>query len=159
MSQVLWTDAELDGHSLLDVCDADSQGLYAMFEVLTEGDEKGRIRDDLQVEEPFDHVMFLYRAVLHPSLVPYRQAILEAAVNLFGCQALIVMWLETGGFPESELADLGFRKIAATPLIYRHLAFTTEFSNRHPLGMDGSDYVARPEYESWVHEQWADDTP
>jgi hypothetical protein len=41
MSQVLWVDAQLDGQSLLDACDADSQGLYEMFEVLTDGNEEG----------------------------------------------------------------------------------------------------------------------
>jgi hypothetical protein len=159
ISQILWADAQMEGQSLLDVCDADSQGLYEMFEMLTDGNEEGQIRDDLKVEEPFDHIMFLYRAVFHPSLAPYRQAIVEAAVNLLGSQALIVMWLETGGFPESELADLGFKKIATTSLIYRNLAFTTKFIDRHPQGMDGADYVAQPEYEVWVHEQWGDDEP
>ena len=67
------------------------------------------------------------------------------------------MWRETGDFPESELADLGFRKIAGTSLIYRHLALATTFTDEHPQGIDPLDYVAKPGYESWVEEQWGDD--
>jgi hypothetical protein len=158
LSQILWADAELDGSSLLDVCDNDSQGLCEVFEVLTEGNEAGKIRDDLEVPEPFDHIMFLYRAVLHPSLAPYRQTILETAVTLLGSQALVVMWLDTGDFAEGELADVGFRKIAGTSLIYRHLALATKFTDQHPQGVDPLDYVAKPEYEAWVEEHWGDDS-
>jgi hypothetical protein len=48
-------------------------------------------------------------------------------------------------------------KIAATPLIYRNLAFTTNFIEQHPQGIDASDYVAKADYETWVQEKWGDD--
>ena len=94
-------------------------------------------------------VMFLYGAVFHPSIQPFRQGILDTAFNLFGEDALALMWLKTSGLPESDLAELGFKKIAREALIFRHLAFRTPFRDRHPQGQD-ADLVALPEYEEWV---------
>ena len=34
-TQVRWADAEIDGESLFDICDSDSQGLYEVYRTLT----------------------------------------------------------------------------------------------------------------------------
>ena len=125
-TQVLWADAEIDGESLFDICDNDSQGLYEVYRTLT--NKKGKIRTDLKAYEVVDHIIFVYRIVLHPDLVFCRQAILESVVTLFGHESLAVMWKDTGHFSESELAELGFCKIAGEELIFRHSAFKTPFS-------------------------------
>ena len=65
-TQVLWADAEIDGESLFDICDNDSQGLYEVYRTLT--NKKGKIRTDLKAYEVVDHVIFVYRIVLHPDL-------------------------------------------------------------------------------------------
>jgi serine/threonine protein kinase len=79
--------------------------------------------------------------------------ILHAAFTLFGELSLAVMWKDTTGLPEAELADLGFRKVAGSDLIFRHSALRTPFGDRFPKGRD-ADAVAQPEYEAWVEREW-----
>ena len=97
--------------------------------------------------------MFLYGAIFHPSIHNYRQGILDLAFNLFGEESLALMWIDTSDLPESELAELGFRKIAGESLIFRHSALRTSFSDRYPVGQD-ADVEALPEYEAWVTKEW-----
>ena len=64
------------------------------------------------------------------------------------------MWKDTSGLSESELADLGFCKIAGSDLIFRHSALRTPFRGRSfPTGQD-ADVVAEPEHEEWVEQEW-----
>ena len=150
---VLWADAEIDGESLFDICDNDSQGLYEVFRTLT--NKKGEIRTDLKADEVIDHVIFVYRIVLHPDLAFCRRAILESVITLFKHELLAVMWKETGNFSESELAELGFCKIAGEELIFRHSALKTPFSETNRRGLD-VDFEADPEHAAWVAEHWAE---
>jgi hypothetical protein len=151
LDQVLWAAALTEGVSPFDVCDSDSQGLHEVHTILTRG--KQEFRPDLRINEVTEHVLFLYRAVFHPSIYPYRQGILEAAFTLFGEQSLAVMWKDTSGLSEAELADLGFCKIAGSDLIFRHSALRTPFSDRFPAGQE-ADVGAHPEYEGWVNQEW-----
>jgi len=151
MDQILWNDALTDGEPLLDICDNDSQGLHEAHVILTNGHDS--FRPDLGIEEVTSHVMFLYGAVFHPSIHPFRQGILDAAFNLFGEESVALMWLDTSGLPESDLAELGFRKIAGEKLIFRHSALRTPFSDRHPQGQD-ADVDVLPECEEWVMKEW-----
>jgi len=153
-TQVLWANAENDGESFLHICDADSQGLCEVYRTLT--NKKGEIRADLKTYDVVDHVIFVHRIVLHADLDFCRQGILEAVLTLFGETSLAVMWKDTGGYMEAELAELGFCKIAREKLIFRHSAFKTPFSEKHPRGQD-VDFVAEREHEVWVLEQWGKD--
>lgn len=151
MDQILWADAIVDGVSLFEICDNDSQGLHEVHMILTKG--KQEFRPDLKINEVTSHVMFLYGAVFHPSIHPYRQGILDAAFNLSGEESVAVMWKDASGLSESELADLGFCKIAGSDLIFRHSALRTPLGDQFPKGQD-SDVVAEPEYEEWVEQEW-----
>jgi predicted dinucleotide-utilizing enzyme len=152
MDQVLWMDALTDGVSLFEICDNDSQGLHEVHTILTKG--KQDFRSDLKIDEVTNHVMFLYGAVFHQAIHAYRQGILDAAFTLFGEESVAVMWKDTSGLSETEMADLGFCKIAASELIFRHSALLTPFSDANPNGQDADDAVARPEYEEWVMQEW-----
>lgn len=151
MDQILWADALTDGVPLLDICDNDSQGLHEAHVILTNGHDT--FRPDLGISEIANHVMFLYGAVFHPAIHAYRQGILDAAFNLFGEESVALMWLDTSGLTEAELAELGFKKIAGENLIFRHSAIRTPFSDRHPRGQD-VDVEALPEWEEWVMKEW-----
>ena len=152
-TQILWADAENDGESLLHICDADSHGLCEVYRTLT--NNKREIRADLKTYEVVDHVIFVYRIVLHPALAVCRQGILETVLTLFSEASLAVMWKDTGDFSEAELAGLGYCKIAGEELIFRHSAFKTPFSEKHPRGME-VDFVGKPEHQAWVEEQWGE---
>jgi hypothetical protein len=151
MDQILWNDALIDGVPLFDICDNDSQGLHEAHVILTNGNDS--FRPDLRIQEVTNHVMFLYGAVFHPAIHPYRQGILDTAFNLFGEESVALMWLDTSGLTEAELAELGFKKIAGEDLIFRHSALRTPFSDRHPRGQD-ADVEALPEWEEWVLREW-----
>jgi hypothetical protein len=151
MDQILWRDALVDGVSLFEICDNDSQGLHEVHVILTNGNDS--FRPDLKIKEVTNHVMFLYGAVFHPSIHAYREGILDAAFRLFGEESVALMWLETSGLPESALAELGFKKIACESLIFRHSAERTPFSDQHPKGQD-ADIEALPDYEEWVMKEW-----
>lgn len=71
--QVLIGDAQVDGMSLFDVCDQDSQGLYEAYEALF--DDKGEFQPELNIDEPADSLIFVWRAVFHSRLRPYLQGI------------------------------------------------------------------------------------
>jgi hypothetical protein len=98
--------------------------------------------------------MFLYGAVFHPSIHPYRQGVLDAALNQFGEESVAVMPKKISGLSEPELADLGFCKIAGSELIYRHSALRTPFHDANPTGQNTDAAVAEPEYEEWVKQEW-----
>jgi hypothetical protein len=151
MDQIFWTHALADGVPLFDICDNDSQGLHEAHVILTDGHDS--FRPDLRIKEATNHVMFLYGAVFHPSIHPYRQGILDTAFNLFGEESVALMWRETSGLPEADLAELGFKKIAGKELIFRHSALRTPFRDRHPQGQD-ADVEALSEYEEWVRKEW-----
>ena len=151
MDQILWNDALTDGVALLDICDNDSQGLHEAHVILTNGNDT--CRPDLKIEEITNHVMFLYGAVFHPLIHAFRQGILDTAFNLFGEESVALMWLDTTGLPESDLANLGFKKIAGEALIFRHSALRTPFGDRHPQEQD-ADVEALPEHEEWVMKEW-----
>lgn len=151
LDQILWMDALVDGVSLFEICDNDSGGMHEVHSILTKG--KQEFRPDLQIKEVTDHVLFLYGAVFHPSIHPYRQAILQSIFRLFGEECLAVMWKDTSGLSETELADLGFRKIAGSDLIFRHMTLRTPFSDRFPKGQD-AEVTAQPEFDEWVKLEW-----
>ena len=148
VDRILWADAFIDGTALSEICDSDSQSLHEVHSILTKGKED--FRRDLKIEEFTNHVMFLRRAVIHPTLYAYHPGILYASLNLFGEESLAVMRMHTSGLSESDLADLGFCKIAASELIDRHSSLRTPFNEAHPSGQETGDAVALPEHEAWV---------
>jgi len=152
MDQILWADAIVEGVSLFEVCDNDSQGLHEVHSILTKGGQE--FRPDLRIKEITSHVLFLYGAVFHPAVHPYRRGILQAAFTLFGEESLAVMWKDTSGLSEPELADLGFCKIAGSDLIFRHSALRTPFGDRFPRGQDDDDVAASADFEDWVEREW-----
>ena len=65
------------------------------------------------------------------------------------------MWHDTTGLSDTELASLGFRRIAGSELIYRHSARKSDFSEEHPTGMDVSlEFEAEESDAEWVLEKW-----
>jgi hypothetical protein len=151
LDQILWANALTDGVPLLEICDGDSQGLHDAHVILTNGHDT--FRPDLGINEDVNHVMFLYGAVFHPEIHSFRKSILDAAFDLFGRESVALMWLDTSGLPEAELAEIGFKKIAGKDLIFRHSAHPTPFHAQQPLDQD-ADVEALPEWEEWVLREW-----
>jgi hypothetical protein len=151
VDQILWADALIDGVSLFEICDNDSQGLHEVHAILTKG--KKDFRPDLKIKEFTNHVMFLYGAVFHPSIHSSRQGILEAALNLFE-DSVAATWKGTSGLSDAELAELGFCKIVDSDLIFRHSGLRTPFHEAHPRGLEAGIAGAEREHEEWVMREW-----
>lgn len=154
--QVLIADAQNHGMSLFDVCDQDSQGLYEAYAALF--DDKGEFQPELEIDEPTESLIFVWRAVLHARLRPYLQGVIDTIGTLFCNETVLVLWYRTSGMSDPELAELGFRRIAGSELIYRHSALRSAFSESHPSGMDVPlDFEADEAVEEWVLREWKKD--
>ena len=154
VDQILWMDAIVEGVSLFEICDADSAGLHEVHTILTKGRQE--FRPDLRRSRRSRATSCSCTvAVFHPSIHPYRQGVLDAAAEPVRWEeSLAVMWMGISGLSETELADLGFSKIAGSDLIFRHSALRTPFHDAHPTGQDADDAVAGPGHEEWVMREW-----
>ena len=151
--QVLVGDAQVAGLPLFDVCDQDSQGLHETYVALF--DEQGEFQPELNIDEPADSLIFVWRAVLHSRLRPYLQGVIDTIGTLFGNECVLAMWHPTTDLSDAELASLGFRRIAGSALIYRHSALRSDFTDEHPYGMDVPlEFEAEESDAEWVLAEW-----
>jgi hypothetical protein len=151
--QVLVGDAQVDGMPLFDVCDQDSQGLHDAYVALF--DETGEFQSELNLDDHADTLIFIWRAVVHPRLLPYLQGVIATIGSMFSEATVVAMWHSTTGLSDAELAALGFRRIAGSGLIYRHSALKSDFTDEHPTGMDVPiDFDAEESDAEWVLAEW-----
>jgi hypothetical protein len=146
-------DAQVDGMTLFDVCDQDSQGLHEAYVALFDPD--GEFQSELNLDDFADTLIFIWKAVLHPRLHPYVPGVIATIGSLFSEATVVAMWHDTTGLADIELASLGFRRIAGSELIYRHSARKSDFSEEHSTGMDVPlDFEAEESDAKWVLEKW-----
>ena len=151
--QVLVGDAQVDGMTLFDVCDQDSQGLHEAYVALF--DENGEFQSELNLDDHADTQIFIWRAVVHPRLLPYLPGVLATIGSLFSEATVVAMWHDTTGLSDTELASLSFRRIAGSELIYRHSALKSDFTDEHPTGMDVPlEFEAEESDAEWVLAKW-----
>lgn len=151
--QVLIGDAQVDGMSLFDVCDEDSQGLHDAYVALF--DDHAEFQSELNLEDHADTLIFIWRAVVHARLRPYLQGVIATIGSLFSEATVVAMWHSTTGLSDVELASLGFRRIAGSGLIYRHTALRSDFTNDHPTGMEVPlEFEAEESDAEWVLAKW-----
>lgn len=151
--QVLVADAQVDGMPLFDVCDQDSQGLHDAYVALF--DETGEFQSELNLDDHADTLIFIWKAVVHPRLLPYVQGVIATIGSLFSEATVVAMWHTTTGLSDAELAALGFRRIAGSGLIYRHSALKSDFTDEHPTGMDVPiEFEAEESDAEWVLAEW-----
>ncbi len=151
--QVLVADAQVEGMTLFDVCDQDSQGLHDAYVALF--DENGEFQSELNLEDHADTLIFIWRAVVHPRLLPYLPGVLATIGSLFSEATVVAMWHSTTGLPDAELASLGFHRIAGSGLIYRHSAPKSDFTDEHPTGMEVPlEFEAEESDAEWVLAKW-----
>ncbi len=151
--QVLVGEAQVDGMPLFDVCDQDSQGLHEAYVALF--DETGEFQSELNLDDHADTLIFIWRAVVHSRLLPYLQGVIATIGTMFSQATVVAMWHSTTGLSDSELASLGFRRIAGSGLIYRHSALRSDFTNEHPTGLDVPLVFEAEESDAeWVLAKW-----
>ncbi len=133
------TRAATAGVSIYDVCDSDSSGWEAVYSILLQpGQDFAELKEELNFDEPIFDLLFLYCSVFHPSMERWRLFILDHAARLFGESSAMVMWENETGIASSDLARLGFRRIAGTELLFRPNMVVNDYS-QDSLEQDGRD--------------------
>jgi len=150
---LLLGDIENDGADLFEVCDADSQGMYDLYEALFS--EGSQFRPDLDLSEPTENILFLWQSVLHEKVRPYQQAIIDIVGGLFGTFCVVVMWRDVTQLSDKQLADLGFARIAGTRFVFRHNALVTAFGRANPRGIEVPlEFEASPDDQTTILNKW-----
>jgi len=120
--------AEACGEDVLIVCDADSAGWEAVYSALFEpGNDFVELRRDFNFGEPVFDILFMHRSLFHSAVDEWRMFILDHAACLFGESTAFVMWKNETGLTNSELSQLGVRKIAGHDLHFRPNMLKTDF--------------------------------
>ncbi|MEI8383476.1 MAG: hypothetical protein WCJ09_25385 [Planctomycetota bacterium] len=111
-------------------------------------------RPELHIEPSVDAVLFIWKSFLHPKLDPYRQSVFETVGKMFTC-SVVAMWNYATTLTEQELADLGFRKIADSKLIYRDMSMVAEHSRNFPKGTEvPTELEFTKDDELWIKQRW-----
>jgi hypothetical protein len=113
------TEAENRGDNLFDVCDADSAILEAIYATLF--DTKGETKDDLDIEPGWNNLLFVEAVEIKPGFekTSLRVQLIETAVAMFCSEGLVVAVEHSLDLTIEEWRQLGFRRIAESPFVFR----------------------------------------
>jgi len=149
--QVLWTEIEDSDWTKDDVLDSDSQELIDIYDAMFGPD--GDFIPELRLNEPTECIVVLDRVVLHPEIVECEQHLLNAALELFTYASLVVAWRPLLKMSDRELAQIGFKKLAGSSLVFRHSCLKNEYQSMFPRGFDDS-VDATEDHEEWFLKEW-----
>ena len=159
IDKVHWSDAQYNGRSILEVCDADSAGWLEVYEILTESGKDGQLRDDLQFDDFFTHVVYIHHFLLHPDIED-RVAVMDAAIRATTTDNSVVVTRNDAPyntqFADDEFAELGFKKISRASLIFRDNHYRYRFGDAFPEGR-AVEFQGTQQRESWVLSHWDGD--
>jgi hypothetical protein len=142
-----------DGEPLVAICDNDSGAMIDLYASLF--NEDYTFLDELCVDDNTDHVLFLWQSVFHPKLRAFQSNILNTLPHMFGNDCAMVMRRTACDLEDRELVDLGFKKIAATEFLFRHLSYLNEYTKIYPRGMEiPVDFEVTDEDSDWVLDRW-----
>jgi hypothetical protein len=113
------TEAENQGELLFDVCDADSAILEAIYATLF--DTKGEAKEDLDIEPCWNNLLFVEAVEIKPGFekTSLRVQLIETAIAMFCSEGLVVAVEESLKLSIEEWRQLGFRRIAESPFVFR----------------------------------------
>lgn len=110
---------EENSENLWEVCDSDSDAWATIYKAMFRQLKNGNIliKDELDFSEVMFDVLFLYRAVFHPAIMPWRSFILNSAFSMLDYNSVTITWEETLEMSMVELSRLGFRRIPGHRLL------------------------------------------
>lgn len=154
--------AELEGQSVCHICDADSADWEHVYSATIEpAIDFAEIREDFGFRDPVNGLVFIHRAVFHPSTRDWQRLIIDSVCNMFPEDTAVVMRKDTTDLTDKELASLGFRIVAGWDLLFRpnmlKRDYDTAEDERHPVlslkvPADAGEYVK----QEWRREERAD---
>ena len=136
----------IEADELYAVCDSDSAGLFAACQALFPY-ESEELHVDINPNH--DHVgrfLFIHQWAFHPCVSPLNRMVL---LHLMGDHILryddvIVAWETLADLEPSQLAELGYAKIAGTGLIFSHLSRLNEFTSRYDADDEEYQIIVSP---------------
>jgi hypothetical protein len=145
------------GESLMDVCDADSQGWLNVYEALFEPHgNNGELRREFEFDELVFDVLFIHRAVFHPSIENWVGYILDHVSKLIDTNSATVMWQKIVGLSDRVLADIGFRRIAGEQLLFRPNMLQHACDKEHRLANPSAIRIDE-DAGDFVRKAWGDE--
>jgi hypothetical protein len=124
------TEAENQGESLYDVCDADSAILEAIYATLF--DAQGETKDDLDIEPGWNDLLFVDAVEIKAGYetLSFRVQLIETGIAMFCPDGVIVAVEESLELSIDEWRQLGFRRIAKSPFVFREQLKVNPYEQR-----------------------------
>ena len=130
MSGDLVLASSIDPESLFDICDSDSAGLaQACAALFPEGSDE--LHPEINPGHEFvSRFLFIYRSAFLPCVSQdSRQMMLHClAEKILNHDDVIIGWESLAGLEAHRLAELGYRRIAATGMVFTMLTYTSRFA-------------------------------
>ena len=113
------TEATNRGVRLLDVCDADSAILEAVYTTLFDANEE--VAEELDIEPGWNNLVFIDGVKIAPEFADtsLRVQLIETSIATFGPDGIIVAVEESLDLTVEDWRQLGFKRIADSPFVYR----------------------------------------
>lgn len=113
------TEATNRGVRLLDVCDADSEILEAVYATLFDANEE--VAEELDIEPGWNNLVFIEGVNIAPEYADtsLRVQLIETSIATFGPDGIIVAVEEALDLTVDDWRQLGFKRIADSPFVYR----------------------------------------
>ena len=139
-----------------DICDADSAGWERVYTALFEPGGNPcspALRSDFEFDEPVYDLLFIYKAVFHPSLRPWQSFIMHHVSEMGRELSATVMWKWTTSLTPTELRRLGFMVIAGEDLLFLPNMLRRDYSPDE----EGElwDLEVPTDAEEYVNQAWA----
>lgn len=135
------TEAENQGIRLFDVCDADSSTLEAIYATLF--DATGETKDELDIEPGWNNLLFVETVEIKPGheKTSLRVQLIETAIAMFCSEGLIVAVEEALELAVEQWRQLGFRRIAESPLVFRDQLRLNPYDETSAKILDEASYT------------------
>jgi hypothetical protein len=113
------TEATNRGIRLLDVCDADSGTLEAVYSTLFDATEE--MVEELDIEPSWNDLIFIDDLNIAPEYADtsLRVQLIETSLATFGPNAIVVAVEESLALTVEDWRELGFKRIAKSPFVFR----------------------------------------
>lgn len=121
---------------LFQVCDSDSQGWESVSATLFGLDvDPPDLRKDFHDSEAgvLFNLVFIWNMVIRSDAKHLATYLIHHVAALFPDESAVLMWHESNDLSESELASLGFRKIAGSALLLRPNLLKTSYDPSQAL--------------------------
>ncbi len=113
------TEAENQGELLYDVCDADSATLEAIYATLFGTSDE--TKDELDIEPGWNNLLLIETVDIKVGYekTPLRVQLIETGIAMFCPEGLIVAVEDSLDLTIEDWRQLGFRRIAESPYVFR----------------------------------------